>query len=331
MIEGKQRRWAGVYAILGIAVGIGLLLWLISRYGQDLDAAAVWASMPVVAIVVPWFLVPLWAATESWRCLFSEEARPARRPSFVLTWIGLGVNWLLPVAMIGGELVKARLALHKGWSSHVLLASLVGDKTIQVATQMLYTLTGIVLLVWLTGRSDGLWQSMALLSLFSAAVYAFYRLQKAGLFGGLAAKLSKLIGERDHIHIGAARLDQAMGELYQRRRSWWWGVAFRMLFRLTMAVEVIWVMWWLDVPITPFHAVALESLAQGARAAAFFIPAGLGAQEGGLVAVGLLLGLPAEALLTLALVKRLRELIVGGLGLLLWQAYEGRRWWQRRT
>jgi len=51
-----------------------------------------------------------------------------------------------------------------------------------------------------------------------------------------------------------------------------------------------------------------------------------------LIAVGMILGVPTEMLLLLAVVKRLRELAVGGLALLCWQWHEGHHLWlQRRS
>ena len=71
------------------------------------------------------------------------------------------------------------------------------------------------------------------------------------------------------------------------------------------------------------QAVAIESISQGARAAAFAIPGGLGVQDGGLVAVSALFGIPAEVALAVALLKRLAELVLGVPSLLGWQALEG--------
>jgi uncharacterized membrane protein YbhN (UPF0104 family) len=71
--------------------------------------------------------------------------------------------------------------------------------------------------------------------------------------------------------------------------------------------------------------VAIESVGQAVRAAAFAMPGGLGVQDGGLVAVCALLGVPPEVALALALVKRIAELVLGVPGLLAWQALEGRR------
>ena len=53
--------------------------------------------------------------------------------------------------------------------------------------------------------------------------------------------------------------------------------------------------------------------------AAVMVPGALGLQEGGYVLVGAALGIPGEAALALALVKRARELALGLPSLVAWQ------------
>lgn len=327
---GERRRWwLAAYGFLGGAVGLALLWHWLKRAGAVVTLDQFYASLPVLLWIVPWFVLPIVAAAISWRCLFPPGRMPGLVRSCQFTWIGLGVNWLLPVAMIGGEVVKVRLAMRHGWHADFLIASLVGDKTLQVATQMLYTLMGLALLVIFSGQVKGVVESMAGVAIFSVAIYAFYRLQRSGIFSGLAAKLAHFSGDERVLRLRAARVDGAIRSMYRRTSRWWAAVAWRLLFRLLMAGEVWLVLYWQGVEVSIWHAITLESLVQGARAAAFFIPAGLGAQETGLVAVGLLLGVPAESLLLLAVVKRLREMIVGGFAILAWQIQEGHWWWHR--
>jgi hypothetical protein len=66
-----------------------------------------------------------------------------------------------------------------------------------------------------------------------------------------------------------------------------------------------------------------------ARSAGFMIPGALGVQEAALLAVGGLVGLPVETAMIIAVVKRLRDIVIGVPGLLVWQWTEG-RWFQHR-
>lgn len=328
----SSKRWGVVlYALIGMAVGLGLLYWLWQKAGATLEGHDIVAILPVLPWVLLWYFVPMFAGNMSWLCLFPKAKQPPVVASYVMTWIGMGVNWLLPVAMVGGEVVKLRLAMRRAWHPYALIASLVGDKTLQVATQGLFTMIGLSCLVILSGRADGWWQALLGAVVFIAAVFIFYKLQTAGIFSGLAAKLARFSKQESLMNLRAARVDAALRLMYRRPARWWQAAAWRMGFRFLWAVEVVIVLQWQGVEAGILHALALESLSQGARAAAFIIPAGIGAQEAGLMAVGLFLGLPAEALLLLAVVKRLRELIIGGVSLLIWQWQEGHWWWQRRA
>jgi uncharacterized membrane protein YbhN (UPF0104 family) len=61
------------------------------------------------------------------------------------------------------------------------------------------------------------------------------------------------------------------------------------------------------------------------RSAVFPIPGALGVQEGGYVLIGNLLGIPGDAAFALSLIARVRELILGIPGLIVWQVIEARR------
>jgi hypothetical protein len=59
------------------------------------------------------------------------------------------------------------------------------------------------------------------------------------------------------------------------------------------------------------------------------VPAAAGVREGGYVVLGGFFGLGPDVALALSLLKRGRELILGTLGLVLWQAAESGPWISR--
>lgn len=71
----------------------------------------------------------------------------------------------------------------------------------------------------------------------------------------------------------------------------------------------------------------LESLGQALRSAGFALPGGLGAQEGGILAGALALGIAPDLALAVALIKRARELVFAVPGLVAWSltGFPGRR------
>jgi hypothetical protein len=74
----------------------------------------------------------------------------------------------------------------------------------------------------------------------------------------------------------------------------------------------------LGLDVGPVQALIVESLGMGARSAGFAIPGALVVQETGFALAAAAAGLPESAGLSLSLVKRVREVAVGLLGLCLW-------------
>jgi hypothetical protein len=70
------------------------------------------------------------------------------------------------------------------------------------------------------------------------------------------------------------------------------------------------------------QALVVESLGMAARTAGFAITGALAVQEGGFALAALSVGLPESAGLSLSLVKRAREMLVGAVSVTL-------AWWKR--
>ena len=79
------------------------------------------------------------------------------------------------------------------------------------------------------------------------------------------------------------------------------------------------------------NSVILQSMVLTIRSVMFPVPGALGVQEGGYVMVGNLLGIPGDAAFALSLIARVRELILGIPGLVLWQMIEARRVFRARV
>ena len=96
------------------------------------------------------------------------------------------------------------------------------------------------------------------------------------------------------------------------------------------AIEVWVVLKFMGYQVDFGDAVVIESLMHAVRAAAFAVPGALGAQEGGLIVLCAIFGVPPEAALALSLVKRIPDLVIGVPGLVAWQTLEGWSFHRRR-
>lgn len=331
--EARQisRRVTGLATALGLAAGAILLFYVLRKYRLGEVLAAVAAAGWGILWISAYRFVTLATDAAGWRELWLGKAKP--RPARLLgyRWIGEAVNSLLPVAQVGGHVVRARL-LGRAQGDYLSAgAATIVDFTAGVFTQAVYTMVGIALLLRMarargTGLNEALLVALALLVAGLVALYLLQRgrmLQKAALLvqQALAGNLRSMAGQ---LHGGAQALDAAVNELYGRYGSLLRCVAWRLLTWLLHTGETWLIMRYLGAPVSWGEALILESLGTAVRNAAFAVPAGLGAQEGGFLLLGGALGISPPLCLALSLAKRARELIVGLPALAAWAWLEGR-------
>jgi putative membrane protein len=216
--------------------------------------------------------------------------------------------------------------VQRGFPGRDALASVIVDKTSQAVTQLVYALAG--LLLFATLRTDpGVMAAVGVFAVaLGAALFAFYRVQQAGLFGVTVRLGRRLVGRFDwsKASAGAGNVDEAVRRIYARRREFWLACLWRLASRVVAAGEVWLAFRFLGHPIDIVDAVVIESIGQAVRGAAFAVPAALGIQEGGFVLLAVALGVAPELGLALSLCKRVRELTIGISGLIAWKLWETR-------
>lgn len=314
-------------------VGALLLTFLLVRNGAGDVIHAVEAARWGVVAVALYHLVPLFTDALSWWVLFPKTNRLPIRSVFWMRWIGESVSNLVPTSSIGGEILRTRLAALKGTPLGIAAATVIGDITLGICTQTIFTLLGIGLLVAATGKTGIAGPALAGIPVAIAAVGGFYAVQRIGIFrilGGFVARFAK-DPEWSAVIAQGGGIDEGIRAVYSNARSVTICCVSTMASWLSASVEV-----WIALHAVGINAgfdkaIILESICQGVRAAMFFIPGGLGVQEGGYVVVGGMLGIPGDTALALSLIRRARELAFGIPGLLSWQFSEGHRLWRRRS
>lgn len=311
--------------------GLVLFTLLIAYHGLGDVAAALAVSGWGLLWVTLFHLVPLIVDAVAWRCLLFDGNRAPLWVMAWVRWIGEAINGLLPVARVGGDLVRARLIVHRGIPGSISGGSVVVELTVGVVTQIVFTLMGVGLLLY-SGDREVVTLVLIGLGIMGLLVTGFCLAQRFGMFGGFVRILTRLGGNRDWQSLvgGAAALDDAIWHIYRNRSALLASGFWRLCGWIVGAGEVWFALYFLGSPVSLTNALLLESLGQAIRAAAFLIPAGLGVQEGGFLVLGGLLGLTPEVSLALSLTKRVRELLLGVPGLIVWQAAEGQRLWRRR-
>lgn len=320
---------APLVGALAWLVGLGLIAGLIATYNFDQVTAAIALAGWSIVLVGLAHLGVLLADTLGWCALLQRAQQPPLRSMIVKRWIGSSINGLLPVGQIGGEFVRAHLLARAGVAGPIAGGSVVVDLTTGLVTQLAFVLLGIGLYLAAQGGAAWVLQVGSGLAVFSLLVLGFGRLQRRGPFLCLARIFERATRGRAWQGLvgSAAALDREIVARYRDRARLAMCAGWRLLGWLWGSVEIWLAFWLLGQPIDVADAVILESLGQMVRSVGFVLPGGLGAQESGIVAGGLIVGIGPDLALAVALIKRAREVAYGVPGLIAWSLVDiaGRR------
>ena len=314
---------AGVIAWLaGIAIVIGLVIW--SGIGSIAQAIASVGWGILLVLVVR--LITVSVAGTGWHLLFPAPQQPSLAACVLVRFIREATNALLPLMQVGGDLIGARLIMFRGIAGPLAAASIIVDILIQAVTQFLFACLGVAALVAL-GASDGLARTIAsALAVAAVLLVGFYFAQRRAGQRILQWIMNTLTGERQWRVLGTIdAVYEQLATIYASGRRLFLSSFVHMMGWLAGVAEVLIVFAWMGHPVRLGEAIVIESLLHAVRGAAFTIPGALGAQEGGLVLLCALFGIPPEQAIALSLVKRVPDVVFGVPSLLAWQIME----WQR--
>lgn len=311
-----MKTWLHVLWIVGLCV----FLLLIVAYGVEdvlLAVAGVGWRLGIVCLL---HLVPLVLHTVGWAVLLPRRFTRPFLDFLVFRWYGESAATVLPVTPVGGDLLRGYLHQRTGVPSPIAIGAAIIDLTTEVAAQLAFAALALAALLSRQHDKGTALPLIAALSLLSVLVYGFYLAQRRGLFGRAVRLFEGLVGIGAPTGSAYAQaLDRAVRRLYRRQRHVRLSVAFHFLGWLAGVLQVYAAAAFLGHPIGWLDALILEGLITAVRAAAFMIPGALGVQEGAFIVLGGLVGLPPEVALSLSLIRRVRELLLGLSGTFMWQ------------
>jgi putative membrane protein len=316
-----MRLGLSIAAILGLALAVAL----VGFYGfAEIGAALLGIGWGALALI-SFHLVQILFSSLAWQRLLPRPLTPRLLPLAGVRAIREAVNNLLPVAQIGGEFVAARLLRLASVPLGLGGASVTVDLTMEMVSQILFTLLGLALLM--AGVHDARLVQWAMVGIGAATVIAilFVSVQRVGLFRLLERGLVRVAEKAGWSSLGEiAGLHESIQMLYRDPRRLGLAAFYHLVSWLLGGVEVMLALRLVGVSVDLRDGLIIESLGQALRAVGFAVPGSLGVQEGGFVLVCGLVGVSPQAAIELSLLKRLRELALGVPALIAWQFIEGR-------
>ncbi|QEO17913.1 flippase-like domain-containing protein [Acetobacter vaccinii] len=307
-------------------IGLGLTVWMLEQFGAcsilDLVMAGGWG----LAAAICFHAVQVALSAQAWRIMSNGPdgaAVPSLRDYSLLRCVREGINNLLPVAQVGGEVLSTRLLARRGLGGRRAAAATICDLTMELFSQALFTVAGLGLLLFLVKRStvtDRLVESAAVLLAVGICVVASQWLGAVAVAEKLMVRIAGHLGWN-----GANGIRGLHGEvmaLYKTDHNAVTCLTLQFFAWILGAVEVCLLLHAMGHGCSLAQGFVIEGVGQAAKSAGFAVPGALGVSEGGYIMVGSLFGMPPSVALALSLLKRLREIAWGVPSLILWQWLE---------
>ncbi len=299
-------------------VALGILVWKMDlRVVLDI-VARVGGRM---LLLLPLGLVPPLLNAAAWRLSFSrEEGRAYPFATLWSLWLAMdGVNYLVPTGSVAGEVARATL-LGGSLPFEARTASVLVSRLGQTVAQLAIVLAGFVVLVApLPAMASHRWVAAAaavFLALLTMGIAAYLLFAPRLIRDGDASRRSA--GPPD----GWLRRTPAELRLYFGRHRARFSLAVLLLSAAYAwnSVEAWWICRLIGLPVDVRTALTIEALSVAIDGLFFIVPAKIGTQELGKVAVFSLLGLPVRFGFAFGIVRHVRELFWAAAGLLVYGA-----------
>jgi len=320
------------WKVASILAGFGLLYWIASGIDLgDVGSLVVEVGAAGIGAAVGIYFLAFLGDSISWLLILTSLPVDLAwmRRTFMIRLAGEAFNNVVPAGGFAGEPVKAViLKARYGVRYTEASASIVMARTVNMIALIAFLMIGFVFMA-ASDSIDGPFKATASIGLIllSVGTVLMFVVQRYKVSSWLAAKFSgHAWAERAAVAIKVIEeLDDRFVTFYTRHRG-------RLVMALVLAfanwmlgaVEVYVTFRFLGHGISWADAWMIEALAQMIRAAVFFIPLGIGAQEGAFVVISAAItGVPGLGL-ACAAVRRIRELLWVLLGLFAWMIYPTR-------
>jgi uncharacterized protein (TIRG00374 family) len=315
-----------VLRFLLLAIGLltlGLLVWHIGP-GNIYAAAARLGPVALFVILIPSAIMYSIEAY-GWKVALGPSARGVRFFRLLaIRTAGEVVNMTTPTAYVGGEPLKAYLLKNYRVPMVEGAASVVIAKTTMTIAEVFYILLGVTLAFWILGMEGSSGQLIAagLLStgLLVFGTVGFVFVQRRGLFVSVLEATRKLglrIGFLETREEKLRSLDRTILHFYSHRQgAFFASIGVYFLGWMAESLEVFVFIYFLGGPAVALNAISIGALAVFIKGGTFFIPGSLGAQDGGNLLLLKAFGYSDVTGITFALLRRFRELVWIGIGLL---------------
>ena len=258
--------------------------------------------------------------TLAWSILMVKN-KLSIKTTFVITWISQTSGKFIPSGNITGEFVRFYLARRSGQKFSDASSSVLMDLFIATFSLFIIGLLALIFIVFSL-------KSNFILDKYQYLIMALVLISLGSLFFLLIIRkriISKLLASTKKFEFlskknvyNLIRLDISLNKLSYRKKRLLSAVLLRLIGWIAGAFEIYIFLWIIGVDAKVTDVIIIESVTAIIRSAAFFIPSAIGVQELAFVIVGELVGYSGIVSFSIAMGRRLREIMVGIPAIITW-------------
>ena len=302
--------------------GFLLLGWAISTVDLTVVANLLFKVSYGFIIILIVYTSVTWLDTIAWQKTFKREE--ARQFSLWDLWrikqVGDAYNTITPLGTLGGEPVKTQLLKERhGLSLKQGMASQVIARTTFLIALVLFFIPGTFFTLQSSIVSEK-FQTACLVGMvvFSTLIFLFLIFQVTGTLGKLVRWVASLpFGKKMAVLLNKLEIvDRGISSYYKQYTSRvFLSVLYAFVGWLVGLVELYVTLYFLGYKPNLIDLWVIEALTQLVRHGSFFIPLSIGALEGGFLLIFTAMGMSSDLGLTVAFIRRFKELVWVGVGL----------------
>ena len=301
---------------------LGLLIWAVlaaplAEIWESLKQLRLWQIVVLLAIS---FIAILFMTLRWWLVVRAENSRIPFVQLIGYRLAAFGMSYFTPGPQVGGEPLQILYLRRNHQMTYARsTATVIMDELFEFLVIVLFLAAGLYVVIGqglfpLTGNQ--LFGGLIPLLLLILAPPVHLVLLYFGKYpiSSLVRAIQNRVGRKKSLHL--MTVSERMAGLFMRRHPW---AMVSAILASALAWTCMWAEYWLMaqfilVDMTIWQALAGMTFLQ--IAFMFPLPAGLGAMEASQVFVMGAMGFPPSAGLTMSLLMRGRDMLIGGLGLL---------------
>jgi hypothetical protein len=298
-----------------LLVGLALFVFAVERTGSGGVFRELRSMSGAVAVIVALSLGRLLLQTQSWALALREDGVDSSTTELMfLRLASQGMGYLTVLGPAVSEPIKIKLLQHHRGSA---TAPTLVDTGVYWMSAGLVLISGSIAATVVFAHDRG--ASILFATLVAAGLYFLVS------FDAILAPLVARLGKRAPGWLRkAAQIECEIHGFAETHPA-----TIRRMFLLDLACQVLLLgevaigLYSLHLPVRPGAVLSIEAAGRAVRLLAGWMPARIGADEGGAAAAFAALGFPAAAGLALALARRFRDMLASLIGLI-WLAWRTR-------